>query len=55
MVAPTSAGKTFVSYYTMKRILHDNQKHGRVVGRAVMLLPTKALVQQVQSTSLLQL
>lgn len=46
VVAPTSAGKTFVSYYTMKGVLEANKRAGRVVGRAVMLLPTKSLVLQ---------
>jgi ATP-dependent RNA helicase DDX60 len=46
VVAPTSAGKTFVSYYTMKAVLEENKRRKRVVGRAVMLVPTKALVLQ---------
>jgi ATP-dependent RNA helicase DDX60 len=46
VVAPTSAGKTFVSYYTMKSFLEENKRKKRVVSRTVMLLPTKALVQQ---------
>lgn len=42
VVAPTSAGKTFISFYAMKKILQSNDK-----GVLVYIAPTKALVNQI--------
>eukprot|EP01094_Clydonella_sp_ATCC50884_P008156 TRINITY_DN1745_c0_g2_i2.p1 TRINITY_DN1745_c0_g2~~TRINITY_DN1745_c0_g2_i2.p1 ORF type:complete len:1860 (+),score=903.65 TRINITY_DN1745_c0_g2_i2:199-5778(+) len=63
VVAPTSSGKTFVSYYTMKQVLEDNkfkqqprsrrrkdavkQEKDTKYGIVVYICPTKALVNQV--------
>eukprot|EP01026_Neomeris_dumetosa_P011862 TRINITY_DN14200_c0_g1_i5.p1 TRINITY_DN14200_c0_g1~~TRINITY_DN14200_c0_g1_i5.p1 ORF type:complete len:1194 (-),score=179.09 TRINITY_DN14200_c0_g1_i5:43-3165(-) len=49
VVAPTSSGKTFVSYHCMKQILDDNKKIDKKsskYGRVVFVMPTKALVNQ---------
>ncbi|ETO13004.1 DEAD/DEAH box helicase, partial [Reticulomyxa filosa] len=48
VVAPTSSGKTFISYYTMKHILQENQKakHLQEKGIVIYIAPTKALVWQ---------
>merc|ERR1712113_1200514 len=48
VVAPTSSGKTFVSYYCMKDILQQNKsiKNPRDKGIVVYVSPTKALVWQ---------
>lgn len=43
--APTSGGKTFVSYYAIKNILESNAA-GKDKGRVVFVVPTKALVNQ---------
>ncbi|KAF7507459.1 hypothetical protein GJ744_010390 [Endocarpon pusillum] len=42
VVAPTSSGKTFISFYAMKQILHSNDDDV-----LVYVAPTKALVTQI--------
>jgi len=49
VVAPTSSGKTFISYYTMKQVLEANKK-AKFVSEAklvVYVAPSKALLRQV--------
>mmetsp|Transcript_4786 Transcript_4786/g.11350 ORF Transcript_4786/g.11350 Transcript_4786/m.11350 type:complete len:1865 (-) Transcript_4786:396-5990(-) len=49
VVAPTSSGKTFVSYYAMKQALFDNKTIKRSTDRSIIVYvsPTRALVNQV--------
>lgn len=49
VVAPTSSGKTFISYYTMKQVIEANKKN-KYQSKAQLVIyiaPTKALVRQV--------
>ncbi|TRM63126.1 hypothetical protein BD626DRAFT_495574 [Schizophyllum amplum] len=42
VIAPTSSGKTFISYYAMEKVLRDSDN-----GILVYIAPTKALVSQI--------
>ncbi|KAL1741542.1 hypothetical protein HDZ31DRAFT_84764 [Schizophyllum fasciatum] len=42
VIAPTSSGKTFISYYAMEKVLRESDK-----GIIVYIAPTKALVAQI--------
>ncbi|KAI5888019.1 P-loop containing nucleoside triphosphate hydrolase protein [Schizophyllum commune H4-8] len=42
VIAPTSSGKTFISYYAMEQVLRESDK-----GILVYIAPTKALVAQI--------
>jgi superfamily II RNA helicase len=42
VIAPTSAGKTFISFYAMKKVLEESDS-----GVLVYVAPTKALVNQI--------
>ena len=42
LIAPTSAGKTFISFYAMERVLRESDD-----GILIYVAPTKALVTQV--------
>jgi hypothetical protein len=50
VVAPTSSGKTFISYYAMKQTLLANTKKSRIADKnfIVFVAPEKALVNQVR-------
>lgn len=50
VIAPTSSGKTFVSYYTMRHVLDANlvRRLGQPLQRVVFVMPTKALIIQTQ-------
>jgi hypothetical protein len=49
--APTSSGKTFISYYAMKQVLLDNKKITRNTDKGIIVYvsPTKALVNQISA------
>lgn len=50
IIAPTSAGKTFISYYCMKQTLIENRSIERQKDRGIIIYvaPSKSLISQVQ-------
>ena len=53
VVAPTSSGKTLVSFYSMQCVLEQNRKENRFSRFVAYVCPTKALVNQVCSFAML--
>jgi hypothetical protein len=51
VIAPTSAGKSFISYYVIEKVIEYNKRCEKSVdeGVVVVVLPTKALVNQVSA------
>ena len=49
VIAPTSAGKSFISYYVIEKVIEMNKRIERDADRGVVVvvLPTIALVNQV--------
>jgi hypothetical protein len=51
VIAPTSAGKSFISYYVIEKVIDENRLIERSADRGVVVvvLPTVALINQVQA------